>query len=409
MTREPTGRWQGYAAILAFGTFAVGTDAFVIAGILPEIAQSLDVSVAAAGQLVTVFSIAYAVLAPVLATLTAGWSRRVVLPAGLMLFAVGNVITALAPSYGLVLVARVVAAGGASLYAATASATAAALAGDERRGRAIAIVMLGLTSSLALGAPLGTAVGAALGWRATMWLVTALAAVVVPVIVGRLPDVGHGPAGGWRQRLAPLADRRVLGVLTTTVVAFTGIYVPYTYLSAVYEPATGGQGGRLAVLLLVFGVAGTVGNLVAGHFTDRRGPRHVVIAGTLLLAVVFLLVPALRGSYATALAAVAACGVFSFTVTTPQQHLIMSYAPAGTQPMVASLNQSAVYLAVSLSGAAGGIALDVAGAGLLPPLAAVLAAAAAALTWWYGRTDARASRAGAGRMVQDQAPDMSVS
>lgn len=97
MTREPTGRWQGYAAILAFGTFAVGTDAFVIAGILPEIAQSLDVSVAAAGQLVTVFSIAYAVLAPVLATLTAGWSRRVVLPAGLMLFAVGNVITALAP------------------------------------------------------------------------------------------------------------------------------------------------------------------------------------------------------------------------------------------------------------------------------------------------------------------------
>ncbi|MEU7855927.1 MFS transporter [Nonomuraea sp. NPDC049141] len=401
MTREPTGRWQTHAAILAFGTFAVGTDAFVIAGILPEIARSLDVSVAAAGQLVTVFSIAYAVLAPVLATLTAGWSRRVVLPAGLALFAVGNVITALAPAYGLVLAARVVAAGGASLYAATASATAAALAGDERRGRAIAIVMLGLTSSLALGAPLGTAVGAALGWRATMWLVTALALVVVPVIVGRLPDVGHGPAGGWRQRLAPLADRRVLGVLATTVVAFTGIYVPYTYLSAVYEPATGGQGGRLAVLLLVFGVAGTVGNLAAGHFTDRRGPRRVVIAGTLLLAFVFLSVPALRGSYATALPAVAACGVFSFTVTTPQQHLIMSYAPAGTQPMVASLNQSAVYLAVSLSGAAGGIALDAAGAAALPPLAAVLAVAAAALTWWYGRADARASRGDGGRIVQD--------
>ncbi|SPL98143.1 MFS transporter, DHA1 family [[Actinomadura] parvosata subsp. kistnae] len=151
--------WRTHAAVLAFGTFAVGTDGFVVAGILPEIARSLDVSVAAAGQLVTVFSIAYAVLAPVLATLTAGWSRRVVLPAGLALFAVGNVITALAPSYALVLVSRAVAAGGASLYAATASATAAAIAGDERRGRAIAIVMLGLTSSLALGAPLGTAVG----------------------------------------------------------------------------------------------------------------------------------------------------------------------------------------------------------------------------------------------------------
>ncbi|MEV4177859.1 MFS transporter [Nonomuraea sp. NPDC049709] len=192
------------------------------------------------------------------------------------------------------------------------------------------------------------------------------------------------------QRLAPLADRRVLGVLTTTVVAFTGIYVPYTYLSAVYEPATDGQGGRLAGLLLVFGVAGTVGNLAAGHFTDRRSPRRVVIAGTLLLAAVLLLVPALRGSYATALPAVAACGVFSFTVTAPQQHLIMGYAPACTQPMVASLNQSALYLAVSLSGAAGGIALDAAGAALLPPLAAALAVAAAGLTWWYGRADAPA-------------------
>ncbi|AQZ61447.1 MFS transporter [[Actinomadura] parvosata subsp. kistnae] len=381
--------WRTHAAVLAFGTFAVGTDGFVVAGILPEIARSLDVSVAAAGQLVTVFSIAYAVLAPVLATLTAGWSRRVVLPAGLALFAVGNVITALAPSYALVLVSRAVAAGGASLYAATASATAAAIAGDERRGRAIAIVMLGLTSSLALGAPLGTAVGAALGWRATMWLVTALALVVVPIIAVRLPDVGGGPAGGWRQRLAPLADRRVLGVLATTVVAFTGIYVPYTYLSAVYEPATGGQGSRVAVLLLVFGVAGTVGNLLAGHFTDRTGPRRVVITGTLLLTLVFLLVPALRGSYATAVAAIAVGGVFSFTVTTPQQHLIMSYAPPGTQPMAASLNQSALYLAVSLSGAAGGLALDAGGATLLPPLAAVFVAAAAVLTWLFGRADAR--------------------
>lgn len=134
--------------MLAFGTFAVGTDAFVIAGLLPDISRSLSVSVGAAGQLVSVFSLAYAVLSPMLAALTGHWSRRAVLVTALLVFAAGNVATALVPGYALVLAARVLAAAGAALFTPNAGATAATLAGDRSRGQAIAVVILGLTCSM---------------------------------------------------------------------------------------------------------------------------------------------------------------------------------------------------------------------------------------------------------------------
>ncbi|MFI5698133.1 MFS transporter [Kribbella sp. NPDC051586] len=378
-TRPAT--WRRPVAVLSLGAFAVGTDAFVIAGMLPDISASLDVSVAAAGQLVTVFAISYALLAPVLAAFTGNWSRRTALVAALITLAVGNAITALAPSYGWVLAARVVAAAGASLYTAGASATAASLAGDEQRGRAIALVMTGLTASLALGAPLGTAVGAALGWRATLWAVALLALLIVLVLFLLLPDVRLDAVAGLRARLRPLRDRRVLVLLGATVLAFIGIYMPYTYVSAVYGPAVGTDGTMLALVLLLYGVAGTAGNLLAGHLADRFGPRRVVLTVTLLLTVVFCVVPAVRSSFAPAIVAVVVNAMLAFMVTTPQQHQMLAVAPPGGQAVVTALYQASGYLAVSLSGAVGGLLLSRVDAVWLTPVAACFVLAAALLIW----------------------------
>lgn len=195
-TAAQAGRaWRTHAFVLDLGAFAVGTDVFVIAGLLPAISGSLHVSVGAAGQLVSVFALAYALLSPVLAALTCRWSGRTVLLTALAVFAAGNLMTAVAPGYVLVPAARVIAAAGAAMFTPNAGATAAALAGPEHRGQAIAIVTVGLTTSLALGSPLGTAIGDAPGWRAAMWLVSALALLVAPVIALRLPDVtGGAPA-----------------------------------------------------------------------------------------------------------------------------------------------------------------------------------------------------------------------
>ncbi|MFD9594043.1 MFS transporter [Kitasatospora sp. NPDC059973] len=386
--------WGPAATLLALGTFAVGTDAFVIAGLLPDIAGSLHVDVAAAGQLVSVFALAYAVLSPVLAALTGTWSRRTVLVTALLVFGVGNVVTAVAPGYGLVLASRVIAAAGAAMFTPNAGATAAALAGERHRGRAIAIVTVGLTASLALGAPLGTALGDAIGWRATMWFVTALAVPVAAVIALRLPEIRLGTAAGLRRRLSPLTDRRVAGVLACTLLAFVGVYLPYTYISSVFAPAVGGHGARVSLLLLVFGVAGTAGNLMAGHLADRYGPRKVVITATLGLAAVFLAMLEARGSFAAALVSVAFCGVASWSLTAPQQQRIIALAPAGSESLVVSLNAAVLYLAVSLSSALGAVGLKAFGsAGHLLPVAAAFAVSAAGLAWISGRADGRTAPA----------------
>jgi MFS transporter, DHA1 family, inner membrane transport protein len=381
-------RWRAHALVLAFGTFAVGTDAYVIAGVLPEIAHSLQIGLAAAGQLVTVFAIGYAILSPVLAALTGHWSRRSVLVTALSLFAIGNVATALAPSYAAVLAARLLAAAGAAMYTPNAAATAAALAGQKKRGQAFSIVNVGLSSSLVLGAPLGTAIGAAWGWRATMWFVTALAVVVGPIIALRLPAVKLPTAPGLRQRLSPLGDRRVLAVLAITVIAFVGIFIPYTYISVVYAPVTEGHGNLLTILLLVFGAAGTAGNLTAGYVADRQGPRRVVIAVTLALAAVFALTVVARESLLAAVPVIVVSGMLSWSVLSPQQHRVVALAP-DAPALVVSLNAAALYLGVSLSGVLGAAGLNTLGPATFPLLGSAFLVVAAVLTWINGKPSER--------------------
>ena len=229
---------------LALGTFAVGTGGFVIAGILPLVSDSLGVGVTTAGQLVTVFAIAYAVCSPVLAAATGRWPRRALLTTALAVFIIGNVATALAPTFALALGSWVVVAVGAALFTPTASAVAATLAAPEQRGRALAGGVGGLTVATARSVPRGTVLGTAGGGRGPVWFVAALGVVAALGIVALLPAVPTPPAIGLRRRLAPLGDRGVASVLLTTLLVMTGAFTIYTYVSLVYDRATGGMGRR---------------------------------------------------------------------------------------------------------------------------------------------------------------------
>lgn len=385
-------RWSS-VAVLAIGTFAIGTDAFVIAGVLPALSDSLHVSVGAAGQLVTVFALGYALSAPFVGALTAHWPRHVTLLTALAVFVIGNAVTALAPSYSLILVSRIVAAVGAALYTSTASATAAGLVAPQHRGRAIAIVMLGLTSSLVLGTPIGTAISALGNWRWTLWFVTALGALAAVAIALRLPVLraaGERPQHPVRRLAEPLRDRRIRNLLTSTFIVFLGIYTPYTYFSEVYRPSIG-VGGGLAAALLVYGIAATLGNLAAGWLTDRIGADRVVITATIPLTVILAALPALRIEAWIAVPTIVISAVLSFSVTTPQQHRLLSIAPeAGS--VATSLYQAVLYLAVSASAVLGAMTLEVAGATWLGPVSATFVGAAVLLTIHTRRSETAADR-----------------
>lgn len=392
-------RWWSRAVALALGTFAVGTDAFVMSGLLPQIASSLQVSVAAAGQLVTVFSISYAVTAVPLGVLTASWPRRTVLIVALGVFALGNAATAMAPDYPLVLAARVVAAAGAALYAASATATAALISSEANRGRAIAIVLLGLTAALVLGAPAGTVVGSALGWRATLWVVAAMAIAVVPAIAFGVRRVPTAVKMSLRRRVAPLGNWRVLVLLARTLLVFIGIYLPYTFISVVTEPTTSANAGRLALLLLVFGVAATVGNLISGYLVDRFGSRRVIIVGSIALTVVFATMGFTQSLFVGAAVVTAAFGLCSFLLNAPQQHQLMAVDPERASVLTA-LYQSVLYLAVSASGLIGALILHLVLAQYIPLIAAGFTASAALITWRSKRENLQAGARMAGRNLR---------
>ncbi|GAB7188705.1 hypothetical protein ATKI12_8536 [Kitasatospora sp. Ki12] len=361
--------------LLALGTFAVGTDSMVVAGILGPVSADLGVSVPAAGQLVTVFALGYALLAPVLAALTARWPRRRLLLTALAVFSAANALSALAPGYGPLLATRVLAAAGAALYTPTANAVATTLVAPERRGRALATVLGGMTVATALGVPLGTWVGRG-DWRLTMWLVTGLGVAALAglaALLRGLPAPTAAPA--LAARLAPLGQRRVLGAAATTLVFFLAFQSVYIYLATAVSGATGGDGDRLSLILLTCGVMSVAGSWLGGRLVDRLGVRRVLLAGSAAAALAFAALPWLGRTMAGALVYAAVVPLAGWAVSVALPHRLASIDP-GNAPLLISLNSSALYLGTAAGGVAGSAAIGVLGGRWFPVAAAVLAVAA---------------------------------
>ncbi|GAB1646633.1 MFS transporter [Krasilnikovia sp. MM14-A1259] len=380
--------------LLALGSFAIGTDTFVTAGVLPAISADLHVPVAATGQLVTVFAVAFAVFAPVAAALLAGAPRRTLLLSALALFAAANLLSAVAPAFWVLLLSRVLAAAGAAAYTPTAAAGGAALVEPERRGRALAVVLGGVTAATVLGVPITAYVGMQLDWRVTFLVVAGLAVLALAALALVLPAVPAPPPVGLRVRIGVLGDRQVLLAIVTTVLYYVGGFALYTYLAPALSGGGAVSASKIAGFLLVFGVAGLAGNALGGRLTDRIGPVPVLAGGLVAFAAALLLFPLASRSVAGTVAALAVWGVSAWALTVPQQHRLMAFAPSA--PAVAvGLNSSATFLGIGLSGIVGGVALTRMGAAELGYLGGVLVLAALGVVALQTVTSRRSAAAGA--------------
>ncbi|WP_033295189.1 MFS transporter [Amycolatopsis jejuensis] len=373
-------------SVLAFGAFGVGTSGYIVAGLLPALTSELHVSATAAAQLVTAFAIAYAVGSPIFAAVTGRWERRTLLVAALAVAGVGNLFAAVAPGYTTLLIARVVTAIGAAVYTPAATAVAAELTTPERRGRAVSLVFGGLTIALIFGVPLGSLISQQLDYQAAFLFVGVLSLVGAAAVQVALPRVSAPPAVSLAERFAVARDKRVIALLVTTVLACLAAFMVYTLVSPVLAATAGITGGTVTVLLFCYGIGGAVGNFLGGRAADRWGARKPLLLVLAGFTVVMVLLPFTSSTVVGAGITLFVWGVANWSFGPPVQHRLIELSP-GHAGLSLSLNASAIYLGVGLSGVVGGAVLTSAGAMVLPEVAAVLAAAATLviLFFWGSR------------------------
>jgi MFS transporter, DHA1 family, inner membrane transport protein len=381
--------------ILAVGAFFVGTDVFAIVGMLRSMAGAWHTSVAAAGQLMTVFALAYALTGPVLAAFTSRLSRRTVLSAALGAVVAGNLICASSTSMAAAAAGRALVGVGAAQFTPHVAALAAELVPDRSRGRALALVNGGLIAGSVAGVPLTAWMTELYGWRVALLCLSAgTACVALGTWVSiAVPAETHRPLS--RRPLDVFRIRQVRTVLLITLLAVVSEYGVYTYAAAVFEPAVQGDGLLLGTLLLVVGVGGLVGNAVAGTLLDRPAGRHLVLVSMVTMTVVFAVLPFGAASFAAALPIMTLWGIAGWMYAAPQQHRLVRLAgPLGTVAL--SLNGSIIYVGAAVGALAGGGFLTVLGARLLAVPAAVCCAVAVAVEVVFRRLDRRPRQAEVG-------------
>ena len=367
---------------LVLGAFAIGTETFMITGVLPNIAGDLQVSPTAAGGLVTVFALTYAFGSPLIAIASAGMERKRLLTLAMSAFALANIAAAFAPNFGWLLAARVFLALAAGAFMPAAVAFATAMHEPARRGRAVAFVYAGMTLAMVIGVPAGTVIAAAANWRATFLGVAALAMIAVVgviVVLPRLAGIGTISLG---ERLAVARRPDVLKLLALTALVLCGAFAINTYLGVLLGTTLGVAGNWLAAVLMVLGIGGFVGNLLGGYIADHWN-RERAIAGILaILAVGFALLSG--GAELGGAAGVAAIvvgltvwGLFGWAFPVVQQARLISLDPA-LAPVTLSLNTSALYLGAAAGSTLGGWAISQWSVGAIGWLAALCEAAALA-------------------------------
>lgn len=374
--RSDTAAGTSRLALLALSVaaFAIGTTEFVIMGLLPEVASDLHVSIPSAGLLVSGYALGVAAGAPLLAALTARMERRNALLLLLGLFILGNALCAVSPNYGVLMVARVVAAFCHGSFFGIGAVVASHLVPRGQAARAIALMFTGLTLANVLGVPFGTFLGQWAGWRSTFMAVTGLgvvAAIAVWRLVPSLPDL---PSPQMKRELGVLRQPQVLLALLMTVLGFGGVFTVFTYIAPILQQVSHVSVGATGWVLILFGVGTTIGNMLGGRLADWRLMPSLVGVLVLLSLIMLVFAWTMHNTVASVVT-VFVWGVAAFATVPPLQMRVVQQASEGPH-LASTLNIAAFNLGNAIGAFVGGSMI---GMGLGLPSVSVAGAVVALL------------------------------
>lgn len=382
---------------LAIGAFGIGTTEFVIMGLLPQVGADLGVPVPTAGWLVTGYALGVVLGAPIMTALGTRLSRKTMLMLLMGLFVLGNLVSALAPVFAIMILGRVVASLAHGAFFGIGAVVAAELVAPQKKAAAISLMFTGLTVANVVGVPMGTFVGHAAGWRVTFLAIAALGVVGLVGIATLVPDVPRPTGVQLRHEIAAFRNVQVVLAMVMTVLGFGGVFAAITYIAPILTDVGGFAESSVPWLMAVFGTGMVIGNLIGGHFADRRLMPMLYTALT-GLAVVLGLFTVLASDKIVSVVAVFLVGALGFATVPPLQKHVLDHAH-GAPTLASAANIGAFNLGNALAAWLGGLVIS-AGFGYTAPIAvgALLAASALVpavmshrLQRANGHTDAAAS------------------
>ncbi|MFF0970769.1 MFS transporter [Streptomyces sp. NPDC003703] len=359
--------------VLALGIFAMVTSEFVVAGLMPQMARGLDVTVPQIGYLITAFAVAMATGGPFLTVALMRVPPRTALLTLFAVFLAGNVLAATARDYAMMLAARIVTGVASQAFFGLGISLCARLTRPEVRGRAVAVALNGLMLGTLLGLPLSTLVGERFGWRAAFWAVTLITVAAAAATLAGVPRLARAEdSGGLRAELGVFRRRRLWLVLSTSTLVIGATFSAFSYLNPILTEVTGFSPGAVPVLLIAYGAATVAGNHVVGRLADRHAVP--VLALGLLLNTVFLSGFALlAGLPVPAVVCMLGVGLVGVTMNPAMVTRVQRAGNAG--PLVNTVHSSFITLGVILGSSLGAVAIDARGLRAPLWLGAVMAVA----------------------------------
>lgn len=341
---------------LAAGCFGIGTTEFVVMGLLPDVARDLNVDIPQAGLLVTGYAVGVIIGAPILAILTARLPRKGALLGLMGVFMLGNLLCAIAPTYELMMAARVFTAFAHAAFMGIGAVVAADLAPPHQRAQAMSLTMAGLTVANVLGVPGGTALGQAFGWRFTFIAVAAIGAIAAVAVAIMVPRMKAHKAASMLGEFAVLKRPQVIIGMGMSALSAAAMFSVYTYIRPILTDVTGIAATSVTYVLVVFGVGLTIGNLIGGRLADWK-LMPSLIALFLLVTALLALFTVTATNPVTAIATLIVWGVAAFAVVAPLQMHVVKEAK-GAPNLVSVLNHAGFNIGCASGAFLGGLPIS---------------------------------------------------